>query len=58
MICIIYAGTYSNYSDFFIYIYKKTERVSQLSRLFLTNLLSTIHYSLLFPLAKLVKNIY
>ncbi len=58
MFCTIYAGTYSNYSNFFLYIYKKTERVSQLSRLFLTNLLSTIHYSLLFPLAKLVKNIY
>ena len=48
-----------NYSDFFLSLYiQKTERVSQLSRLFLTNLLSTIHYSLLFPSAKIVINLY
>ena len=49
-----------NYSIFFLllYIHKKAERVSQLSRPILTNLLSTIHYSLLFPSAKIVIILY
>ena len=48
-----------NYSNFFLLLYiQKAERVSQLSRPILTNLLSTIHYSLLFPSAKIVINLY
>jgi hypothetical protein len=48
-----------NYSNFFLLLYiQKAERVSQLSRTILTNLLSTIHYSLLFPSAKIVIILY